>query len=228
MIALAANRPRGTSVVGLESRLADDLACGEIWAAIADALNRLEHGVFLVDSFARIYFTSAAANQLLVSGRLRSFEGQLGAENAADTVKLRRLTAAVASTEGRCEPSDVDGLCRVGDPPLLLDAAASKQTVAHRATRLVILIATDPASIELPSPHRLRQVFGLTPAESRFASQIVTGEGLKEVATRIGVSESTARTHLHRIFEKTGTSRQAELVRLVLASRLSVRSLFCQ
>jgi DNA-binding CsgD family transcriptional regulator len=36
------------------------------------------------------------------------------------------------------------------------------------------------------------------------------------VAERLGISFATARTHLSRIFEKTGVHRQAELVRLVL------------
>jgi DNA-binding CsgD family transcriptional regulator len=31
----------------------------------------------------------------------------------------------------------------------------------------------------------------------------------------LGISEATAKTHLHHVFEKTGTSRQADLVKLV-------------
>jgi DNA-binding CsgD family transcriptional regulator len=44
-----------------------------------------------------------------------------------------------------------------------------------------------------------------------------------ECAGKIGISQATARTHLHRVFEKTGTKRQAELVRKVLAARPVVR-----
>jgi hypothetical protein len=36
-----------------------------------------------------------------------------------------------------------------------------------------------------------------------------------EVAPVLGLSEATVRTHLRRVFEKTGTSRQADLVKLV-------------
>ena len=65
--------------------------------------------------------------------------------------------------------------------------------------------------------------FGLTAAEAAFTCEIVQGNGLRECASKIGISEATARTHLRRIFEKTGAKRQAELVRLVLASRPVIR-----
>ena len=35
-----------------------------------------------------------------------------------------------------------------------------------------------------------------------------------EVATALGIAETTVRTHLGRVFEKTGTRRQADLVKL--------------
>jgi len=36
-----------------------------------------------------------------------------------------------------------------------------------------------------------------------------------QVATALGVSEATVRTHVARLFDKTGTSRQADLVKVV-------------
>jgi FixJ family two-component response regulator len=39
--------------------------------------------------------------------------------------------------------------------------------------------------------------------------------GLPKVARTLGISETTVKTHLHRVFAKTGTDRQADLVRLV-------------
>jgi DNA-binding CsgD family transcriptional regulator len=85
--------------------------------------------------------------------------------------------------------------------------------------RLVAVFAVDPSAAADPTPEQLRAQFGLTAAEAAFACAIVRGEGLRECARAIGISEPTARTHLHRIFEKTGTKRQAQLVRVILASR---------
>jgi DNA-binding CsgD family transcriptional regulator len=41
--------------------------------------------------------------------------------------------------------------------------------------------------------------------------------GVAKVAEALGVAESTVKTHLGRVFEKTGTTRQADLVKLVAA-----------
>jgi DNA-binding CsgD family transcriptional regulator len=46
---------------------------------------------------------------------------------------------------------------------------------------------------------------------------------LKEAADLLGIRETTAKTHLQRIFEKTGTSRQAGLIQLLMAATPPVR-----
>lgn len=64
----------------------------------------------------------------------------------------------------------------------------------------------------------LRQRFGLTRAEAILALEICKGDGREAAARRCGISVSTAHTHLNRIFSKTGTRRQAELVHLLFTS----------
>jgi DNA-binding CsgD family transcriptional regulator len=62
----------------------------------------------------------------------------------------------------------------------------------------------------------LRRRYGLTRAEAAFALEIVKGGGRRATAERLGITDGTARSHLSKIFDKTGVSRQAELVRLLL------------
>lgn len=68
------------------------------------------------------------------------------------------------------------------------------------------------------SEQRLREIFDLSPAESRVAAALFEGATPREAAEQLGVSFYTVRGHLVRIFEKTGTGRQAELVRLLAAA----------
>jgi len=56
----------------------------------------------------------------------------------------------------------------------------------------------------------------LTPTEAELAAALAEGRTLAEFAEARGCSEQTGRTHLKRILEKTGTSRQADLVRVLL------------
>jgi DNA-binding CsgD family transcriptional regulator len=44
---------------------------------------------------------------------------------------------------------------------------------------------------------------------------IVEAGGVPDVANMLGISQATVKTHLQRIFDKTGTARQADLVKLI-------------
>ena len=60
---------------------------------------------------------------------------------------------------------------------------------------------------------RFAAQFGLTHAEKRVFGEIVGGKGLAAAATKLKITEMTARSHANRIFAKTGTTRQTELIR---------------
>ena len=63
-------------------------------------------------------------------------------------------------------------------------------------------------------PELIARTFDLTPAELRVFLSIVEVGGVPETAAVLGIAETTAKTHLHRVFAKTGVSRQADLVKL--------------
>ncbi|WP_161790432.1 helix-turn-helix transcriptional regulator, partial [Inquilinus limosus] len=101
-----------------------------------------------------------------------------------------------------------------GAPPLLVTVIPVRGGDAARSW--VALFVMDPGTAGTPSPALLQELFGLTAAEAVFAAEISRGDGLQAVADRLAIAPTTARTHLTRIFEKTGTRRQAELVRLLM------------
>ena len=73
----------------------------------------------------------------------------------------------------------------------------------------------DGACAYTPPAGTLREDFGLTPAECRLAVALMQGRSLAEYAERTGIAMPTARTHLARIFHKTGTRNQQDLMRLL-------------
>src|SRR4030095_11526980 len=58
------------------------------------------------------------------------------------------------------------------------------------------------------------RTFDLTPAELRVLQSSVAVGGVRETPAALGIAETTVKTHLHRVFAKTGVSRQADLVKL--------------
>jgi DNA-binding CsgD family transcriptional regulator len=64
-------------------------------------------------------------------------------------------------------------------------------------------------------------VFELTAAESRLLDILCSGASIPQAAALLGVARTTARTHLQRIFDKSGTRRQSDLQRLVFSAGLA-------
>jgi DNA-binding CsgD family transcriptional regulator len=72
------------------------------------------------------------------------------------------------------------------------------------------------AAAEAPSaPEIIAQAYNLTPTELRVLLAIAEVGGVPEVAAALGVAETTIKTHLSRLFAKTGGRRQADLVKIV-------------
>ena len=71
-------------------------------------------------------------------------------------------------------------------------------------------------ALDLPHPlEAIANAYRLTPAEMRVLMMIVQIGGVPEIAPVLGISETTVKTHLQHVYKKTGTQRQADLVKLV-------------
>jgi DNA-binding CsgD family transcriptional regulator len=66
----------------------------------------------------------------------------------------------------------------------------------------------------------LCKLYGLTRGEAALASILLRGKSIEEAAAELFISPHTARTHLKRIFMKTDTHRQTELVVRIVSAVL--------
>lgn len=79
----------------------------------------------------------------------------------------------------------------------------------------VAVFMKDPAEASLMPGEAFARLYGLTGGELRVLVALAQGMGGKEAADMLGIGEPTVRTHLQHIFSKTGTTRQADLLRLL-------------
>lgn len=86
------------------------------------------------------------------------------------------------------------------------------------AEPLAVLFISDPAEPPRPSTEAIRAFFGLTEAEAQLAAALAAGRTLKAAAADLGRAMETCRSQLKGAFQKTGTVRQADLIRLILSS----------
>ena len=89
--------------------------------------------------------------------------------------------------------------------------------VGSRRPAIIVLLTDLDADISRATS-RLGETLGLTPTETRLAVELASAHSFEEAAKSLKISPNTARTHLKRIFAKTHTRSQAELVSLVLRS----------
>ena len=190
-------------------------------AALADTLDGLAASMILVDSNGRIVHANAAGQAMLSDGSvLRGAGGKLAAINRHADATLKDVITnienedAARGSAGIAVPlSAPDGERYVAHVLPLTSGARRKAKSRYSA---VAAIFVRRAELEASHPvDALIDAFRLTPAELRVLMMIVQVGGVPEVAPILGISEATVKTHLQRIFDKTGTNRQADLVKLV-------------
>lgn len=189
-----------------------------------DALDRLPQAVLLVDAHARVLFANSSARTLLrAADGLASGPNGLRAAALAATAELRRRIAQVAAPDGLVHSASYRAMALErpsGRRPLSVLVAPSRgfarwDLLCPRARAALVLVGEPDAALALQGT-ALHSLYGLTRAEAAVALAVARGQGLQAVADELGIALATAKTHLQQVFGKTGTRRQAELVRFLL------------
>lgn len=169
----------------------------------------------VIDPFGRCLAANALAEAMLGHDLCLS-KGRLFAADAASDHDLQRLIGTTLRARSMAELPPPVTIRRNGKLPYIVDAVATPSTLGQSNLNLhSILLLTDLGKSVTPSAARLRQVFGLTSAETRLAELLLRGETLGEASAELGLSLETARTQLKNIFLRTQTNRQADLLRLL-------------
>ena len=149
----------------------------------------------------------------IVAGRMRAaYPSEQGA-----------LERAVAVAVSKAAPSDLPF-----PSPALLHRPSGRRPLIVRIARLfdvapnpvaearALVNVVDTAATPIPTSRLLRDLFGLTPKEAELALLLGEGLTLAHAAELSHISLLHARQRLKVVFHKTETSRQSELVTLLL------------
>jgi DNA-binding CsgD family transcriptional regulator len=188
---------------------------------LAVAFDGLTAGMIVVAANADVLYANRAGQAILRTGEmLRILGGRLAAADPEADQILREAFARIAETAdpplGRTG-AVVPLIARGGERylahvlPLTLGAQSRASVCADAAAALFV----HKAALDTAASHALAKAYRLTPTELRVLRAIAEIGGLPDVAVAFGVSESTVRTHVRRLFEKLGVNRQADLVKVV-------------
>lgn len=184
----------------------------------------MPQAALLADSTARVVLANAAAKAMLDAGHgITLCNGRLAAASGPHI--LQAMIASCGQTSFSLGGQG-GALKAAREPPasplhVIVTPLRSKAPLKDIpwigvGTPVALVTVDDPDFERRQKETKLRRRFDLTSAEAGLAVEILKGDGRKAAALRRGISDSTAKTQLSSIFEKTGTRRQAELVRRLL------------
>jgi len=187
----------------------------------ADTLDGLSAGMCLLDAEGRIVHVNVAGRAILDIGDFLSESGgRIVARDREVDRALRELLEAAGGDDGVIGTEGIDLPLRAQDGTRyvahVLPLTSGVRRLAGAAYSAVAALFVRKSTIEVPSaPEVIARSYRLTPTELRVLLAIVEVGRVPEVAAALGVAESTVKTHLGRLFEKTGVTRQADLVKIV-------------
>ncbi|NCN84541.1 MAG: hypothetical protein GW850_06475 [Sphingomonadales bacterium] len=181
----------------------------------ADAIMRLNFGWFMLDASGRIIDMSEQAEAFVQEAKTlrKSPDGRLIAESADAQGSLRKFL------QRRQAGENIVFTVHLSDEPWLDMLLTNPPTNLPGALQpLAVAFVHGERSISAERSEHLANLFGLTLQEARLALHISRGVTIREAATLLGLTHETTRLYSKRIYAKTGTRGQADLVRLILAS----------
>jgi DNA-binding CsgD family transcriptional regulator len=188
-------------------------------ATFTGHLDRYPHPFLLTDADSRVLYANAAAREItarrdglaIEAGRIvittlaqhRALRKAIGEVSGGQGLPLRRLEVARPS---RKHPYRV----------LVMNVPNSGALPLGIAQPAAAVLVVDGESGAEPDPAILRELFSLTPAEARVTGRLVLGRSVEEIAQELGTSIETVRSQVRSILSKTSTTRQGEMISLVL------------
>jgi DNA-binding CsgD family transcriptional regulator len=187
----------------------------------AEMVGSLASAVFFVDANARILFANAAGQDVLGDRKVVSnVEGTFAALDPQADEALRSVFAASANGDMAVGTGGVAVLLSVSLSErwlahvLPMTAGVRQQARTNYAAAAAVFVRK--ASLDTPSSmETVAKLYRLTASELRVLQSVIETRGVRAVANALGLSEATVKTHLQRLFNKTGTRRQSDLIKLV-------------
>jgi DNA-binding NarL/FixJ family response regulator len=198
--------------------------------ALEAALNVLCSAVYLTDRHARVVFMNRVAErQVKTSNALRIDHNCLTPTNRDACAALARAIDEACVDEAKMSASgftlalpeeEQAGLVAT----ILPLSHGERRNIGDAFAAAAAVFVQDPCVAPTFPGEAFAKLHGLTSSELRVLLAMAPGLSVKEVAEVLGIGETTAKTHLQHVFDKTGTSKQTELMYLFMSSTPPVKA----
>lgn len=188
---------------------------------LPELLDRMSAAIFLLGERARISYVNKAAEEMLADNdAFANRGGRLGALDASTEAAVASVLAeiqhgrATHNTGGIAIPVTGKTGQHYVAHVLPMTSGLRRRMGAEYAALAAVFVRK--AGVTWVSPvEAVAKLYKLTGGELRVLMAVAEASGIVEIASALGVSEETVKTHLRHIYEKTGRRRQPDLMRLL-------------
>ena len=186
-------------------------------ADLAQVLDALSTAICLFDADGRLVHANVSCRRMLADGDLLAMVGdRIVARNTQADRIFRSLFDGVA--DGGTSSADrrrIELMTSADGRHYLAHAfSLTYQRSLQRDAAATVLFLQKASMVPQLATDAIAAAFRLTPSEMRVLMAIVELGGVPDIAAKLGIAETTVKTHLGRLFEKTGAGRQADLVKI--------------
>jgi DNA-binding CsgD family transcriptional regulator/PAS domain-containing protein len=193
--------------------------------AIANGLlDHMSRGIVLLDGRGKAVMANRAALRILEGRDGLMFEDNgIRAVIPEENQRLKHLLQSVLAGDRAAGqiPDSLLLVSRTGaDSPLsvLIAPLGRDLPLLEEPQARAVAFISDPEQCPTSAEQVMRGLYSFTEAEARLAGCLLKGLSLEECSAHLGITLNTTRTHLKRLFLKTSTNRQGELIRILLES----------
>lgn len=184
---------------------------------LAEVLDGFSTAICLLDADGRVVHANDACRRIFADASLFGLIGDRIVARNTHTEKLFRSLFEIAGDRDahsvNRRPIEL-ATSADGQHYLLKVFPLKRQCQLPRDTAATVLLVQKASMLPPLVPDAIAAAFRLTPSELRVLMAIVEIGGVPDIAARLGIAETTVKTHLARLFEKTGAGRQADLVKI--------------
>ncbi|WGK60884.1 helix-turn-helix transcriptional regulator [Halopseudomonas sp. SMJS2] len=195
----------------------------------AEAVNRLSVATLVLDETGSVLQLNDVARDLLGhTDGLKLVGSRLEASYPSDNRELHKLIRDAVESKDAPQLRETREALSIARPSgevslgVVVEPIPGAEWAEGRGQPAVMVYIRDAVGKSQVDNRVAKELFNFTPAETMLALQLANGLSLEEAAENLGIMRNTARAHLRAIFSKTGVRRQAELVRVMLNSVVSL------
>jgi DNA-binding CsgD family transcriptional regulator/PAS domain-containing protein len=198
--------------------------------ALEATLDALTSGVYLIDRLGRVIYMNQAAERQIDDGKVLHIEhnrlapvdrmARIAFMTAVDEAIADEVTTPQGGSSVALPSAEGAGLVAA----ILPLSRGDRQNICGAFAAKAAIFVQDPIVVPPFPGEAFAKLYGLTGSELRVLLAMAPGLSVKEAAEVLGIGETTAKTHLQHIYEKTRTSKQTELMHLFMSSTPPVKA----